>query len=266
MIEIVFSDSACGSLMERNPADVYGFHLMLSVGDISEDRPGAGRRRVLEHLFSLYPNDGGRRAAREIFNRATQNLEAVRERAAAGEALRIRYSNHPDEMCGFYWFMEQLDRWEVHGRQVSVVKLPEWEADEKGNIRTHICWGELGPEDQQRYIALQKPAPPVFGQSCAFHWRELQKENAPLRAVLNGQLVSAPETLYDDFIRREIAAEGEEFQEVKVVGRVLGNYQLGIGDSWVALRIEEMIRIGELEVVSAAAEDMPVYHRWLRKR
>jgi len=46
---------------------------------------------------------------------------------------------------------------------------------------------------------------------------------------------------------------------------VIGKYQLGIGDSWVAFRIEEMIREGKLEVVSAVAEDMPVYHRVLKK-
>lgn len=82
--------------------------------------------------------------------------------------------------------------------------------------------------------------------------------------MLNGQLVSASEKLYDDFILREIEAEGEEFREGMIVGRVLGK-QLGIGDYWVAFRIEEMIKAGKLEVVSAAAEDMPVYYRVLKK-
>lgn len=100
-------------------------------------------------------------------------------------------------------------------------------------------WGEVAPEEWHRYLALQKPVLPVFEKGCATHWQELQRENAPLRATLNGQLISAPETLYDDFIFREIAAEGEEFQEVKVIGRVIGKYQLGIHDSWAALRIED---------------------------
>jgi hypothetical protein len=74
-----------------------------------------------------------------------------------------------------------------------------------------------------------------------------------------------PETLYDDLIVREIAAEDEEFHEAMVIGRVLGKYQLGIGDSWVALRIEEMIRAGKLQVVKELAEDSPIYHRILKK-
>lgn len=248
-----------------NLADIYGFNLVLSVGDISENQPGIKRKQTLEHLYSVYPNDEGRQAAQEILKRVNEDLKTVRERAAAGESLRIWYSNQPDEMCGLYWFMGQLNQWKVHGGQVSIVKLPEWETDEKGNIVRKCSWGEMAPEEWHRYLASQKPVLPVFIRSCASHWQELQGENAPLRAMLNGQLVSAPEKLYDDFILREIAAEGEEFQEAMIIGRVLGKYQLGIGDSWVALRIEEMIHAGKLEAVSAVAEDMPVYHRVLKK-
>ncbi|AFM39271.1 protein of unknown function (DUF1835) [Desulfosporosinus acidiphilus SJ4] len=318
MIEIVFSDSACGSLkvaqhygegeyrdggigvivshedgskptkeeveaarrkakekarlawesatpLGGNTADIYGFNLMLSVGDISENQPGIKRQQTLEHLYSVYPNDVGYQAAQKMFKRVKEDLKTVQERAAMGESLRIWYSNHPDEMCGLYWFMGQLIHWKVHVKQVSIVKLPEWEADEKGNIVQKRGWGEVAPGEWHRYIALQKPVLPIFVQSCASHWQGLQRENTPLRATLNGQLVSAPEPLYDDFIYREIEAEGEEFREVKVIGRVMSKYQLGISDSWIALRMEEMIREGKLEVTSVVAEDMPVYHRVLKK-
>ena len=75
-----------------------------------------------------------------------------------------------------------------------------------------------------------------------------------------------PETLYDGFIRREIAAEAGAFHEAKLIGRVLGKYKLGVGDAWIALRIEEMIHSGELEALAEPEEDMPLYHRFLRKR
>jgi hypothetical protein len=245
--------------------DIYGFNLVLSVGDISENQPGIKRKQTLEHLYSVYPNDEGRQAAEEMLKRANEDLKAIRERAAAGEALRIWYSNQPDEMCGLYWFMGQLNQWSVHDGQVSIVKLPEWEVDEKGNIVRKNGWGEVAPGGWHQYLALQKPVLPVFEQSCASHWQELQRENAPLRAKLNGQLISAPETLYDDFILREIAAEDDEFQEARVIGQVIGKYQLGIGDSWVAFRIEEMIRAGKLKSMTASVKDMPIYHRVLKK-
>lgn len=245
--------------------DIYGFNLVLSIGDISENQPGIKRKQTLERLYSVYPNDEGRQAAEEIFKRGKEDLKTIRERAETGEALRIWYSNQPDEMCGLYWLMGQLNQWSVQDEQVLIVKLPEWEADEKGNIVRKNCWGEVATGEWHRYIAMQKPVLPVFIQGCAYHWQELQRENAPLRATLNGQLISAPETLYDDFILREIVAEDEEFQEARVIGRVIGKYQLGIGDSWIAYRIKEMIRLGKLESVTVDAKDMPIYHRVLKK-
>ncbi len=245
--------------------DIYGFNLVLSVGDISENQPGIKRKQTLEHLYSIYPNDEGRQAAEEILKRANEDLKTVRERTAAGEPLRIWYSNQPDEMCGLYWFMGQLNQWKLNGGQVFIVKLPEWEADKKGNSVRKNSWGEVAPEEWHRYLALQKPVLPVFIQSYASHWQELQAENAPLRAMLNGHLVSTSEKLYDDFILHEIAAEGEEFQEAMIVGRVIGKYQLGIGDSWIALRIEEMIHAGKLKAVTAGTQNMPIYHRVLKK-
>ncbi len=53
--------------------------------------------------------------------------------------------------------------------------------------------------------------------------------------------------------------------EAQVVGRVLGKYRLGIGDAWVALRIEQFVQDGLLEPVTQPAQGEPAYHRILRK-
>lgn len=252
--------------MGGNRADVFGFGLVLSIGDISENQPGNKRREQLEHLYDNFPNIDVHQMVQELIENINEGLKKVRERAEAGESLRIWYSNNPDEMCGLYWFMGLLEEWKVHPEQVFIIKLPEWEANEEGNIVRRKCWSEVTPGEWNRYLALQQTVQPTFIQGCASHWQDLQKENSQLRAVLNGQLVSVSESIYDDFILREIAAEADEFQEARIIGSVLGKYQLGISDSWVAMRIEEMIREGKLEVVSAAAKDVPTYHRVLKKR
>lgn len=247
-----------------DPADIYGFALFQSIGDISEDIPGVKRRRALDWLFSIYPHeDDEEMSISETLTREVKPaLTEILSRAAAGEALRVWYSNQPDELCGMFWFMTQL---EAYG-DVYLVKLPDWETSEQGSILIKNSWGEVAPEDWHHFSELQRLAPPIFCQYCADRWRALQKENAPLRALLNGNLVSVPETLYDSFITAEIAAADREFHEANVVGRILGKYELGIGDAWVALRIEEMIQSGLLEPVSEADKDVPTYHRYLRKR
>jgi hypothetical protein len=318
MIEIVFSDSACGGLkmalrygkgefdcigigvsvlnadgskpteaeiedarrqalekerlawenavpIDGNPEDIFGFGLALSIGDISEDRPGARRRQVMEWLYSIYPENVGRQAAQEQLQMANGNLDTVLGRAAEGEELRVWYSDQPDELCGLYWIMAMLNPLEGRLGRISLVKLPEWDAGIDDSVVHWACWGEMAPGEWYKYLAAQKTAPPAFCKHSAARWRALQKENAPLRATLNGQLVSAPETLYDDFIMREISAEKESFNEAMIIGRVLGKQRLAISDAWIALRIEEMMTAGKLEAISTAPEDSPVYHRLLRK-
>lgn len=96
-------------------------------------------------------------------------------------------------------------------------------------------------------------------------WAALQAENAPLRAVVNGGLRSVPEDFYDPWILREIAAQEETFYEGRLIGAVLEKYRLGIGDAWIALRVEAMVRAGKLIAREAAAEGKTAYHRHLQK-
>ena len=252
--------------MGGNSDDVFGFNLVLSVSDISEDEPGILRQRALEWLWSIYPGDMGEQSARALLKTAVENYsKPVYERIAAGEPLRIWYSNQPDEMCGLHWFMAQLVRLEMPCENISVVRLPEWEVDGNGAVGRPSGWGSVKPGDWHRYLDLQEKVTRELCKGLAGHWQQLQKENAPLRAVLNGQLVSVSETIYDEFILREMEAEDEVFHEAMIIGRVLGKYNLGIGDAWVALRIEKMIREGLLEPATEAPKDSPIYHRQLRK-
>lgn len=317
MIEIVFSDSACGSLkmaqhygqgdyiggctgvfiskhdgsqptpeeisaaqkaaekkerlewknavpMGGNPNDVFGFGLMLSVGDISANDFIGGRQKTIESLWSIYP-DGPSDEPFDLADELHKGIGAIRERLTRDDEVRIWYSNQPDDMCGLYWFMWELERLAEQPKAVYIAKLPDYEYRENNTIVRHTGWGEVSPGEWHRYTACAEITTEVFRKHCALKWETLQNQNAPLRAVLNGQLHSVSETIYDEFIHHEIDAQGDEFQEAMVIGSVLGKYQLGIGDAWVANRIEKMILDGVLSVVSEPVEGMPLYHRKLRK-
>ena len=255
-----------GVPMGGHAGDIFGFNFVLSVGDISEDEPGVLRQRALEWLWSIYPGDMGGEVARATLKPVVANYsEPMYERISAGEPLRIWYSNQPDEMCGLHWFMAQLVRLEMPCENISVVRLTDWEVDGNGALIGSCGWGGVKPGDWHRYLDLQEKVTPELCKGLANHWQQLQRENAPLRAVLNGQLLSVAETIYDEFILREIEAEGEVFHEAMIIGRVLGKYNLGISDAWVALRIEKMIHEGFLEPATEALKDSPIYHRKLRK-
>ena len=103
------------------------------------------------------------------------------------------------------------------------------------------------------------------GAEWAAYWQQLRAQNAPLRAVPNGQPVSVSQDFYDFLILRELEAEPEEFSAAHLIGKLLGKYRLGLSDTFFALRLEQLIREGILQEIFSPALGTPVYHRVLRK-
>lgn len=244
--------------------DVYCFDIALSVGDISDDGLGEQRKAVLRKMLSVCPTEDFECQIEEIMKKSNAALSSVKERYTNGEEIRIWYSHNPDELCGMNWLMAQLRPLNCP-TVIYLVKLPIWEYGKENTAISRNAWGDIAPGEWGKYTSRQEEARPEFISACAIKWRQLREENAPLRAMLNGQLQSAPEDIYDSFIFREIAAQPEQFKMASVIGNVLGKYQLGIGDAWVANRIDTMIKNGMLEVVEDAPKDELSYRRILRK-
>lgn len=251
--------------LSGNSVDVFSFHLVWSVGNIADSTISIERLAALERLFSIYPEKVGIPAAEKLYQSAIASLDTVRNQVENDATLRIWYSNQPDEICGLYWFLNLLESWEQSSIKVVLVKLPEWEMEEETIIR-HSSWGEIEPGKWHSYLSLQKAMPQPLLRAISARWSELQKENKPLRAVVNGRLQSVPDNFYDGFILHEIDLEKNEFSETNLIGRILEKYQLGVSDSWLALRIEEMVRVGKLGVVSFASKDGSNYHRILKNK
>ena len=266
-MEILFSTSAAGGLKCSHAASgpVCAFDLVLSVGDISEDIPGPRRREALRALErSILSLPGAEDHIDQCVTAAAASLETLLRLSVEGEPVRIYYSHQPDELCGLCWLLSRLDP--PKDRSVSLVRLPLFEQREDGCLVSYTGWGEVHPRDWPRFLSQAQPVSPVLVRAAANRWKELQRENAPLRAVVNGRLSSVPEDFYDPFLRQELARTPEEFSEAAFIGNVLGRFQLGIGDGLVASRVEAMLRAGELEALTEAPEGAPTYRRTLRKR
>lgn len=78
-------------------------------------------------------------------------------------------------------------------------------------------------------------------------WGELVLENAPLRAVVNGTVLSVSEDFYDFIIWNRLTEK--PVKECRLIGDILGQVPIGIGDWWYAARIEHFIRQGRIKAV-----------------
>ena len=119
---------------------------------------------------------------------------------------------------------------------------------EDNTVQTCLNWGGLSPGDWAANMPLEREIPENVRRAIAMEWSQLREENSPLRAVVNGRLHSVGEDFYDPFIRAQIP-DGI-FRVAHLIGDVLGRYQLGIGDWWIAKRIQAMETQGELITVS----------------
>lgn len=269
LLDIVFSQSAAGGmkytfvpkLMDKE--NVMCVHFGLAEGDISEDFPAEKRLASIKAGLAHLPAEIYGEVADEMMSEATAALEKVLEHAAAGKPVRLWYSNNLYELCGMYHLLYLISRLDSHGR-IYTVFLPDTVQKADGTIVRHMGWGGVSPQEWQACFNPQQ-ATSAFIAMCAGEWRRLKADNAPVRGVLNGVLHSLPRDIYDSFILKEIYAADREFMQAKVIGNVLGKYQLAISDGWVAQRMEKMIQQGIITPVTAPPEDAPVYHRKMKK-
>ena len=241
--------------VEGSPRDVLCFPLNLSMGDISEPFSDA-RADYLQSTVLIGGPDFSRIGA-ELMETARSGLERLR---SPSEPVRIWTSRNPDEFCGFCHILTVLPE---HA-DIRVVELPDYEVIGK-EIRTYSGWGDIDPYELGRFQSLERPVADTERRYFAGLWHEMQRENSPLRAMVNGRMLSVGADFYDGIILRELEKQPQRFHEGRLIGEILGRYPIGLGDSLVALRIEEFISRGMLLPVTQPQEDRPIYHRFLVK-
>ena len=242
--------------------DVFCFSNDLSTGDISGDCLSENRSNYIASAYSLFREECAWYLDDLIETK--KSLDELIRRSSTGETIRIWYSDQPYEYCGVCWFLSELKKRVEKLPRIWRIKLPNLVETENTMIN-YMGWGGVSPEEFYKFLPLQKEVTPAFISAAAFKWSELQAENAPLRAVINGNAQSVPEDFYDSFIRKEIDKMDHEFPEAVLIGHILGKYQLGIGDIWIALRIEKMIESGILVPITQPEPGDTIYRRMLKK-
>lgn len=254
MTDIVFDDATAGGLrlfyssrgvfdLDRQVCKLEGCGCLFQ-GPI-DGPPDDPRRR--ENMVALYSGEepASRERALERWEGYLQRFRDCLAAAGSGEPVRIWFSSEPAALCGFYQVVAALF---PLGADIRAIRLPEWSLSGEGQQLQG--WGEVSPDEISAYLPLEERLSPAQQETIAGAWQALQGENAPLRAQVNGRLVSVGADFYHPFIRREIP-EGP-FRICDLIVRVLRR-RLGIGDGLIYDGIRAMIETGELEVVETAS-------------
>lgn len=174
---------------------------------------------------------------------ASPQWAVLRDRAE--EPVRIWTDRTPASQCALRFAACLLTG--TPDRAVLQLILPDWEARPDGVIVEHGSWGDLAPEELAAHLSETVELPPLRVRMLAGEWRTLADENAPLRAMVNGRLISVEAGFYDPLILRELP-EGP-VQVASLIGNVLGRQRPGADDRLLAGRIRAMLDAGALRMV-----------------
>jgi hypothetical protein len=235
-----------GADMEGSSSDVEALTLALDMGDISDIDADPARTKQLSVLYGDFPG-----VPEEIGKTNAHAINRLRETQVTFEPIRAWIcESSPADLCGLY-FLCYLTR--EFRTPLFIVRTPATIEKDDCVISYHSS-GEIEPSDLGALCEGVEAVSATMHRFYAGAFLDLMKENAPLRAIVNGTLLSVPESFYD-FALYAHMPEGEF-----VMARLIGNALLhtpGVSDRWLFLRIEHMIQTGELAFVSPATDDHP---------
>lgn len=234
--------------------DVLALPLGLDRGDIAAPiREKCPRQELLRKWLTTdiwgSPEEAEEQA-REHWAKCLHDLEELQRRAAT-EPVRIWVDNTPDSRCGLLFAASILAK--IDTAEVFMMPLPEFAEGYGGTVIQYSGWGDVHPEELGLYLNSAVPLPQNALRALASQWRQLREENAPVRAYINGYVMSVEEDFYDHLIRRELPEEGT-IKVAQLIGNVLGRRRPGIGDGILADRIRWMLSTGELRMVEESSE------------
>lgn len=192
MIEVVFSSSAYSArkvgLNKQHDfhSAVLVFELALDRGSIAGDMLGEERLGVLKQLGAAAGTPEEETVHRMQY--ARDCWEFLKKRADQESPVRIWVSHQPHEACGLVWLLSKLDEIDYTG-EITMVPLPHWNYEEDGSVERLSGWDKV--EEWGSYVCHRQSINKAFRTGCVEKWKTLCEENAPLRLLWNGRLVSA---------------------------------------------------------------------------
>lgn len=233
--------------LEGTSEDVVCLGFMLDIGNIKEPIDSPYRKNL---IYSMYAQnqyvknpeiDQELKLTGEVY---LNELLRLKEYLENGETIRVWYSDTPYSICGFYSLCQILQKYK---NEIHIVKLPEYMV-RKTSIISYRNWGEVSAEEFAEFLTYESVLTKEEVRMYAQLWTELTEDNSPLRAMINGKVTGVSEDFYDFLIWKRLTRK--PIKEARLIGDILGCFQIGMGDWWFARRIEHFIQQDKIKVIN----------------
>ena len=233
--------------VEGTSEDVVCLGFMLDIGNIKEPIDSPYRKNL---IYSMYAQnqyvknpeiDQELKLTGEVY---LNELLRLKEYLENGETIRVWYSDTPYSICGFYSLCQIMQNYK---NEIHIVKLPEYMV-RKTSIISYRNWGEVSAEEFAEFLTYESVLTKEEVRMYAQLWTELTEDNSPLRAMINGKVTGVSEDFYDFLIWKRLTRK--PIKEARLIGDILGCFQIGMGDWWFARRIEHFIQQDKIKVIN----------------
>lgn len=205
----------------------------LSYGDIHQVELFATRKPALLSLWGGCGETDFIRECHMAYRCFYKQLRLV-------DAVQVWYSDSPMERCAFLYLMYLLRDQDVEVTAVNCSRSLQKE----GCIARYKHSGEVCPEDMPLFAPFVQEVTLGKRITMAEEWASLMGENTNLRAVVDGEVQSVPMDQYDAQIFQYITEAPQKI--ANVIGRVIGEEGLSVGDGFIALRLRHGVAEGTL--------------------
>lgn len=228
------------------PEDIAGISFGFSEGDIkspisADDCP---RKEYIREMLGFYryndDQDNTENAINEFWATCISDLQKIKSNP---DKIRAWLDSTPDAQCGILFIADLLKNTNT---EIHVIELPQKITTKDNIISEYRSWGEVEPQMFGTFLDKEKILSKNEVQKLAGKWQILKEENALLRVVKNGSVISTEPNYYDDLIRMEFPKGS--CKVAHIIGCALGKRKILTGDIFIAKRIQNFIKNGELIV------------------
>ena len=238
MLDLTFDPSFARTLAHHDDFDVLALPPDLEFGDVN--RLNATDSDF--YAFKAGQLDLGRHREPDAQSLRNADQAAITQLKAAihtNTPLRIWWTDVPNDVIGLWWLADLCAKQKLAIQQVHVPTI--FPHPTQSALYKITKLSEIDPDWLDALVQTATTLTVRDLTAFSYGWQNLHSASNEVRILLNGELLSVPETYFDPMILAEVKTPPKTFPEhAKAIGRLIGEYQISLPDWWWHYRLQQL--------------------------